>query len=47
LKARILADSGKKNDAIATAQRAIEVGKKANPNANVTQAEDLIKEWKK
>jgi hypothetical protein len=37
---------GRKADAIATAERAIQVGKAAQPAANTTQLENQVKEWK-
>ncbi|MDM7920784.1 MAG: DUF2911 domain-containing protein [Pyrinomonadaceae bacterium] len=46
LKARLLGEMGRKADAIATAERAIQVGKAAQPAANTTQLENLVKEWK-
>ena len=46
LKARLLADKGKKADAIATAEKAIKIAKEGSATANVSQAENLIKEWK-
>jgi len=47
IKARILAAQGKKADAIATAKRAITVGKAADPKANTSWIDDLIAEWSK
>lgn len=46
LKAEIQAKQGKYADAIKTAQKAIEVGKKSNPNFNATFLNDLITSWK-
>lgn len=46
LKARILGEMGRKAEAIATAERAIVVGKAATPAANTTQIENLLKGWK-
>lgn len=46
LKARMLAKAGKKKEAIATAERAVAVGKAAEPKANTAPAEKLIAEWK-
>ena len=46
LKARILGEMGRKADAIATAERAIVVGKAATPAANTMQIENLLKGWK-
>lgn len=45
-KARILAEMGKTADAIATAEKAIQVGKAANPAANTADLEKLVAEWK-
>jgi hypothetical protein len=48
-KARLLAEMGKKDEAIATAQKAIEVGKAATPAANpqaIAGLEAEIKKWK-
>lgn len=46
LKARILAEMGKKDDAIKTGERAVEVGKKATPAANTTNFEQTLAGWK-
>jgi hypothetical protein len=46
-KARLQAAQGKKADAIATAKRAIAVGKAASPNADTGMADGLIAEWSK
>lgn len=46
LKARLLAEMGRKADAIAAAEKAIQVGKAANPAANTGQIEGLLKTWK-
>ncbi len=46
LKAYLLAETGKKAEAIATAERAITVAKAANPKANTTQLEKRLAEWK-
>ncbi len=46
-KARMLAIEGKKSDAIALARKAIAVGKAADPKADTSMAENLIKEWQK
>lgn len=43
-KARWFAATGKKADAIASAKKAIEVGKKDNPNQDVSAAEQFIKD---
>lgn len=45
LKARWLAKDGKKAEAIATAKRAIEVGKAAKPPADTAPTEKLVAEW--
>jgi tetratricopeptide (TPR) repeat protein len=45
-KARILADMGKTAEAIATAEKAIQVGKAATPAANTAALEKLLAEWK-
>ena len=45
LKARWLAKDGKKAEAIATANKAIAVGKAATPPANTTATEALVAEW--
>jgi hypothetical protein len=45
-KARILFEQGKKADAIATAEKAIQIGKAANPPANTTDLERLLADWK-
>lgn len=47
LKAKMLAKDGKKADAIKTAEKAIEVGKKATPPADTAPTERLLAEWKK
>lgn len=46
-KARMLAMNGKKADAIALAKKAIAVGKAADPKADTSMTENLIKEWEK
>jgi len=46
LKARMLAKGGKKKDAIATAERAVAVGKAAEPKVDTASTEKLIAEWK-
>lgn len=46
LKARILADMGKKDEAIKVGERAVEVGKKSNPPANTAGFEQTLAEWK-
>lgn len=45
-KARILADMGKTAEAIATAEKAVQVGKAATPAANTAALEKLLTEWK-
>ncbi|OGU43508.1 MAG: hypothetical protein A2X68_13770 [Ignavibacteria bacterium GWC2_56_12] len=45
-KAEVLEKSGNAAEAIKTAERAIQVGKAANPNFNATALNDLIKGWK-
>ena len=45
LKARWLAKDGKKAEAVATAKKAIEVGKAAKPPANTAPTEKLLAEW--
>jgi tetratricopeptide (TPR) repeat protein len=44
-KARLLGEMGKKQEAIMTAEKAIELGKKS-PNINTSFLEGLVKEWK-
>ncbi len=46
LKARLLAEMGRKADAIAAGERAITVGKAATPAANTTAIENLVKQLK-
>ncbi len=46
LKARLLNEMGKKQDAIVAAEKAVQVGKAATPVANVTGAEGLLKQLK-
>ncbi|MFN2391567.1 MAG: DUF2911 domain-containing protein [Pyrinomonadaceae bacterium] len=45
-KARLLAESGRKQDAIAVAEKAIQIGKAATPPANTADLEKLLSEWK-
>jgi hypothetical protein len=45
--ARLLAMEGKKADAIALAKKAITVGKEADPKADTSMVDNLIKEWEK
>jgi hypothetical protein len=45
-KARLLAELGRKQDAIAVAEKAIQVGKAATPVVNTTDLEKLLNEWK-
>jgi len=46
LKARILAEMGKKDEAIKIGERAVEVGKKATPAANTANFEQTLAQWK-
>lgn len=46
VKARLLNEMGKMNEAVVTAEKAIQVGKAATPAANTTNLENLLKEWK-
>lgn len=46
LKSYLLAETGKKAEAITTAERAITVAKAANPKANTSDLEKRIAEWK-
>ena len=46
LKAYLLAETGKKAEAITTAERAVVVAKAANPKANTDDLEKHIAEWK-
>ena len=46
LKARILAETGKKDEAIKIGERAVEVGKKATPAANTANFEQTLAQWK-
>jgi hypothetical protein len=46
-KARLQAAKGQKAEAIATAKRAITVGKSANPNADTAMVDTLIADWSK
>ncbi len=45
--ARFLALDGKKTEAIVLAKKAIAVGKAADPKADTTMVDNLIKEWEK
>ena len=45
-KARLLNEMGRLNDAVATAEKAIQVGKAATPVANTNNLENLLKGWK-
>lgn len=45
-KARLLAEMGKKADAIATGEKAIAFGKAATPAANTADIERFVAEWK-
>jgi hypothetical protein len=46
LKAQLLAATGKKAEAIKTAEKAIQVGKAATPAANTTNLEKMLADWK-
>ncbi len=46
-KARFLALDGKKTDAIALARKAIAVGKVADPKADTSMVDNLLKEWER
>ena len=46
VKARLLNEMGKTNEAVLTAEKAIQVGKAATPAANTTNLENLLKGWK-
>lgn len=45
-KARLLAEMGKKAEAIATAEKAIQIGKAASPAANTANLEAEVQKWK-
>lgn len=48
-KARLLAEMGRKDEAIATGEKAIQIGKSSTPPANpanVANLENMVKEWK-
>ncbi|HEX8286915.1 MAG TPA: DUF2911 domain-containing protein [Pyrinomonadaceae bacterium] len=45
-KARLLAEMNRKDEAIATAEKAIQVGKAAKPAANTSSLETLVTQWK-
>ncbi len=47
MKAELLAQSGKVDDAISVAEKAITVGKAANPRFDPSEIEDLLTQWKK
>ncbi|HTY09956.1 MAG TPA: DUF2911 domain-containing protein [Bacteroidota bacterium] len=47
MKAELLAQSGKVDDAIATAQKAITVGKAANPHFDPSEIDELLDQWKR
>ncbi|MGA7160023.1 MAG: DUF2911 domain-containing protein [Bacteroidota bacterium] len=47
MKAELLAQSGKVDDAISVAEKAITVGKAANPRFDPSEIEDLLAQWKK
>ena len=46
IKARLLAEMGKKDEAIKTGERAVEVGKKSTPQANTAGMERTLAQWK-
>jgi hypothetical protein len=45
-KARLLAEMGRTQEAISTAEKAVQVGKAATPAANTANLEKLLAEWK-
>jgi tetratricopeptide (TPR) repeat protein len=45
-KADLLAEAGKVDDAIATAEEAVKLAKQRNPNANTSGLEKRISDWK-
>jgi hypothetical protein len=45
-KARLLAEMGRKDEAISTAEKAIQIGKAATPAANTSNLETLVTGWK-
>jgi len=47
MKAELLAQSGKVDEAISVAEKAISVGKAANPKFDAGEIEDLLTQWKK
>lgn len=47
LKAELLGQAGKAKEAIEVAEKAITVGKAANPRFNSGEIDELISEWKK
>ena len=47
MKAELLAENGKVDDAIATAQKAITVGKAANPHFDPSEIDELLAQWKR
>jgi hypothetical protein len=47
LKARLLAELGNVKDAVAVGEKAIQVGKSAQPAANTTNFEQTVADWKK
>ncbi len=47
MKAELLAQSGKTDEAITTAEKAITVGKAANPKFDPSEIEELLNQWKK
>jgi hypothetical protein len=46
LKARILAEMGRKDEAVKVGERAVEVGKKSDPPANTANFEQILAGWK-
>lgn len=46
VKARLLAEMGRKDEAITTAEKAIQLGKATTPAANTGGLENMVKEWK-
>jgi hypothetical protein len=45
-KAQLLAETGKVNDAIATAEEAMKIAKAKDPKANISDLEKMIADWK-
>lgn len=46
IKARILAEMGKTAEAVAAGEKAVQIGKAANPPANSAEFEKMLAEWK-